>query len=169
VRKARLANPDDDDTSFPVREALRRGATNAMLTPLGSPAVKHDVPLGSLPTEILLLIVAGLRVRNLLALLSTCKTLRTTLMLDTDMLCRDIIKASYPHLLPYTVAGPYGDAETVWWGEQVALARGSDTPFPWLAYAHACKASPSMRNRERIWGIAKQFEAAARELGLIPE
>jgi hypothetical protein len=140
-----------------------------MLTPLAPPTTKCDYPLGSLPTEILLMITSGLRVWDLVALLSTCKTLRTTLLPNADTLCRDIIKASHPHLLPYTVAGgSYGDAEMVWWDEQVALARGSDAPFPWIAYARACKASASMRNRERIWGIAKQFETAARERGFIP-
>jgi hypothetical protein len=140
-----------------------------VLTPLVLPTTKCDSPLGSLPTEILFLIASDLHVGDLVALLSTCKTLRMTLVPNADTLCRDIIEASHPHLLPYAVAGPYGDAETVLWDEQVALARGSGAPFPWLAYARACKASASMRNRERIWGIAKQFEAAAREHNLIPE
>jgi hypothetical protein len=113
------------------------------------------------------MIASGLRVWDLVALLSTCKTLRTTLLPNADTLCRRIIKASHPHLLPYAVTGPYGDAETVWWDEQVALACGTGAPFPWLGYACACKASASMRNRERIWGIAKQFETAAREQGFI--
>jgi hypothetical protein len=168
VRDAGLANVDADDASFPVREVVQRGAQTAVLTHLSPPTTKCDSSLCSLPTEILIIIASDLRVGDLVALLSTCKTLRTTLVPNADTLCRDIIKASHPHLLPYTVAGLYGDAETVWWDEQVALARGSGAPFPWLAYARACKASASMRNRERIWGIAKQFETAARKHGFIP-
>jgi hypothetical protein len=46
--------------------------------------------------------------------------------------------------------------------EVKSLEKGDD----WWAYLQRCTASGSMRNRRRIWKVAKSIEAAAERAGV---
>jgi hypothetical protein len=120
-----------------------------------------------LPAEVLCTIGEQLSVPSILNLLRTSKYVREQMRPRINGLIGASIRKHAPHLLPYRVEGPYGPAEVEWWDAKVQEAQGQDTPFPWLSYARACHNSPSMRNRERIWGICKQLERVAREKDLL--
>jgi hypothetical protein len=152
---------------FPVSEAFSH-PLDLVSCPIG---VQSEFPgkrgLETLPMEVFCSIIKDLPLFSLLNLLRLDKRYRQKLQSSIDDLVGLWLKAQAPHLLPHRVDGPHGTDEVDWWDARVSDAGGAGKPFPWLAYVRACRRSPSMRNRERIWGIVKQIEQAAKELGLI--
>jgi hypothetical protein len=121
-----------------------------------------------LPADVVCAVSERLPVPSILHLLSTSKHIRELLRSRVNNLISTSIQKHAPHLLPYRVEGAYGSTEVEWWDAKVQEAQGQGKPFPWLSYVRACKSSPSMRNRERIWGICKQLERVAKKKGLLP-
>ena len=137
-------------------------------------------PLSALPTELLFDILRQLPIRALLALSSVSRNLRA-LLTEPAFLNQTIkiavLSGSEFWMLPVTtIAGEEERALHVAmeWLTTVSsdpdvLTTGSpfhSSAFPYLAFVHACYESDSMRNRQRLWNIVKQFDGLWRDYRL---
>lgn len=171
-----FVRPDD----FPVVHAfaLMRASSLPLLAcayPVPPPSATDDSTiltyqpptLEALPLDVLLLITSHLSLPSMVKLCSASHTLLNVLFPFLDSLARRCMAQSEPWYLP-----PHGKERTSF-HEQYKIARGPDTrdddiaAFPWFWYARACRCSPSMRNRKRIWGIAEQLQGVARKMGIL--
>ncbi len=138
------------------------------------------IPLiDTLPNELLLLILRELPLSSLLALSSTCRSLRALITEPSFMDCvlkEAILRGSLKWILPVSsfkneVQGCYTSLRL--WLSAVSGSCQSDgdlidsnvnallvsPQFPSVAFVRACWESDSMMNRKRLWGLVKQFEA----------
>ena len=139
-------------------------------------------PFSTLPVELLFDILQQLPIRALLALSSVSRSLRA--LLTEPAFLNQTIKAAVLSgsefwILPViTIAGEEERAKHVAM-EWLATASSSDhdvptstespfhsSAFPYLAFVHACYESDSMRNRQRLWNIVKQFDGLWRDYRL---
>ncbi|EJD49089.1 hypothetical protein AURDEDRAFT_112788 [Auricularia subglabra TFB-10046 SS5] len=141
---------------FPVREAFTEP-----LQLLSCDIRSEPSNLAALPWDILFLISQYLSLRDILALLALCTSLRARLADSIDSLAKQRL----------TWAVPLASGEQDRWDASLALVDASAwSPcfsFPWLSYARQCERSPSMRNRQRIWGICQQYERLAISHGVL--
>lgn len=134
-----------------------------------TPASQHPT-LETLPVDVLLLTCSHLSLSSMTKLCSASHTLLAALSPFLDSIARRHMAQREPWYLP-----PPDGQERAWFHEQCKIARSSDvrvvdnsiSEFPWFWYARACRESPSMRNRKRIWGIARQLLDVARDLGVL--
>lgn len=132
---------------FPIREAFEEPVHLMRCEARSLPAA-----FAALPLDVLLDIAEYMSLRDVLSLLSLCTTLRAKLAGCMDQLAR--------RCLTWAVPSVPGEQER--WDASLAQVDASlSQPFPWLAYARQCHLSPSMRNRQRIWGICQQYERLA--------
>jgi hypothetical protein len=132
-------------SSFPVRDATSHPANT----------------LSTLPVELIERITSYLETRDLLSLLATANTIRSSLLATLDKQAKRDINLHYPFFLPY------GDEEITIWNSELAAAGGGESTFPWFAYRWMCKEhSPSMLNRRRICRILKELERLAEDNGV---
>ena len=143
------------------------------------PTSRLSDPFSALPTELLLDILQQLPIRTLLSLSSASRNLRV-LITESSFLNQTIkatvLGGSEFWILPVTTLP--GEEERA---RQVAMnwftTASSDHPlttespfhspsFPYLAFVHACYESDSMRNRQRLWNIVKQFDGLWRDYRL---
>ncbi|OBZ68708.1 hypothetical protein A0H81_11058 [Grifola frondosa] len=171
-----LMNPD----VFPVKEAyaLGRRAGLAQLSQSLPENISKDVSSGKhtlsgLPFDILLLICHQLPLPSLLIFCTLCRSLLRALVLHLDSAVHASMKLYEPwHIPPPTGIFPKGHNQK-WFDEEhvaASASSGGDSaqPFPWLGYARACRTSASMKNRRRLWDVARQLEKLADERG-VPE
>ena len=139
-------------------------------------------PFSALPAELLFDILQQLSIRALLALSSVSRSLRA--LLTEPAFLNQTIKAAvlsgseFWILLVTTIAGEEERALHV--AKEWLATASTDrdvlltTPvspfyssaFPYLAFVHACYESDSMRNRQRLWNIVKQFDGLWRDYRL---
>jgi hypothetical protein len=114
--------------------------------------------MGSLPVELLTLIIQELDHDSFLALAQTSRLVRVLVMkpIILDALARQ-------QLWTRPGRGPASKAERDWWEEQMKVLKESHPEelgpgFDWR-YFKRCFSNPSMMNRRRIWYCAEQIEA----------
>ena len=137
-------------------------------------------PFSDLPAELLFDILRQLPIRDLLALSSVSRNLRALLTEPAflNQTIKDaVLSGSEFWILPVTtIAGEEERALHV--AKEWLAAASSDrdvlttespfhsSAFPYLAFVHACYESDSMRNRQRLWNIVKQFDGLWRDYRL---
>lgn len=123
-------------------------------------------PLLALPTELMEIILCYLPPKSMLSLISTSRTAYSRFHPRLDKLAYIWIREERPWYLP---VGPIdckeGDTEIVRWRDdwrKEADIGGEESDgnggIPWLVYHFACKRSPNIRSRERIWKIVLQIK-----------
>jgi len=137
-------------------------------------------PFSALPVELLFDILRQLPIRALLVLSSISRNLRA-LLTEPAFLNQTIKVAvlwgSEFWILPVTtIAGEEERALHVAMEWLATTSSGRDvlttgspfhsSAFPYLAFVHACYKSDSMRNRQRLWNIVKQFDGLWRDYRL---
>ncbi|KAH7924865.1 hypothetical protein BV22DRAFT_1012355 [Leucogyrophana mollusca] len=152
-----------------------------------------DVLFDNMSADVLLTIARDLPLPSYFALSATCKSLRRRLTGPVFLDCvlkKMMALGPLRWIMPIgTIAGETDRAFSIakeWLKPAISDDQGSDTgsnstvakddyaerhlfhstDFPALAFLHACFASDSMRNRQRLWGIAKQFEVLWRDFRL---
>ncbi|KZV97468.1 hypothetical protein EXIGLDRAFT_730684 [Exidia glandulosa HHB12029] len=134
---------------FPVHQAFSDGLK--LLDCPDRSSAGSLAPFQALPLDVLLAVTQHQSLRDVLSLLALCTSVRACLTPLIDTIARQHLPASaFPSAF-----------EQEWWNELVRKAGGQSRDFPWFSYARQCYQSPSMRNRERIWGICKQLEELA--------
>jgi hypothetical protein len=144
------------------------------------PTSHLSYPFSALPTELLLDIFRQLPIHTLLTLSSASRSLRT--LITEPAFLNQILKAavlagSAFWILPVTTIA--GEEKRAWSVAMEWLATVSsnndvsvtESPFhsslfPYFAFVHACYGSDSMRNRERLWNVVKQFDVLWRDYRL---
>ncbi|KDR71471.1 hypothetical protein GALMADRAFT_253776 [Galerina marginata CBS 339.88] len=137
-------------------------------------------PFSALPTELLLDIFRHLPIRALFSLSSASRSLRS--LITEPAFLNQVIKAAVLTgaefwVLPVaSIPGEEERARVVAMEWLSAVSPDHDVPiteppfhsasFPYLAFVRACYASDSMRNRQRLWDIVKQFEELWRDYRL---
>jgi hypothetical protein len=137
-------------------------------------------PFGALPTELLLVILSQLPIPSLLALSAASRNLRA--LITEPGFLNQVVKAavltgSAFWILPVkTIAGEEERAQHTAMEWLATVSSESSTfdvkspfrsaSFPYFAFVHACYESDSMRNRERLWNIVKQFDDLWRDYRL---
>ena len=137
-------------------------------------------PFNALPTELLLIILSQLPIPALFTLSATSRNLRT--LITEPAFLNQVIKGSVLEgsgfwILPVTtVAGEEDRARCTGmeWFATVSADNSAlvvESPFhsalfPYFSFVHACYESDSMRNRERLWKIVKQFDDLWRDYRL---
>jgi len=169
----------------PPKTILHTPFTRFDLTSSSTPSNKFD----SLPSEISFAILQYLTPSSLIALSTTCKSLRTILTdpaIMVHIFKEMIFKTDYlTWILPVKRQGRETEISIyvarLWLG-YASIGPGlslaelfesgflnadelpfSSPSFPYFAYVRVCFESDSVRNRRRIWGITKQFETIWRE------
>lgn len=137
---------------FPIREAFAEPFEPLLYEERSKPS-----PLTDLPIDVLLVIAHHSSLVDVVSLLAVCTSLRAKLLN-----CMDAIAKQH---LTWAVPAAFGEQNR--WDAMLGDAGASSEPFPWLAYARQCHLSPSMRNRERIWGICMQLEQLAISHGVV--
>ncbi|KDQ19414.1 hypothetical protein BOTBODRAFT_142968 [Botryobasidium botryosum FD-172 SS1] len=144
-----------------------------------SPSFESDepspTPFHMLPTELCLRILRTVPIQSILALASTCRSLRS-LFGSSEFLNRVVREAILERRGPLRwvlpVATLPGEVERANDAAQAWLRVGAGHPgtydggssafahpsFPYLDFLRACYDSDSMRNRQRFWDISRQFE-----------
>lgn len=123
-------------------------------------------PLLTLPTELMEIILCYLPPKSMLSLICTSRTAYGRFHPRLDELAYIWIREERPWYLP---VGPIdckeGDTEIVRWRDdwqKEANLGGEESEksreIPWLAYHFACKRSPNIRSRKRIWRIVLQIK-----------
>lgn len=159
---------------FPIQEAAETGRLGTFRVNIPEDT-KAPSSLEALPADLLLEICGYLTPREISPLLSVSKTLRGRIQPHLDPVIYRYIKADMPWLLP---AGPirfddnrFGREEVDRWiAEWCKVGIEEDDiehKAPWMAYVRECGFSLSMKNRKRIWGIARQLEQLAIQRGLL--
>ncbi|KAJ3563299.1 hypothetical protein NP233_g9026 [Leucocoprinus birnbaumii] len=162
---------------FPIEEAVRldRCLPSPMTPPSTntSPGQKNTFP--NLPVELILVIFSYLPPEDLLHLITTSSKLYRKFRIGINEYVYAWIQRESPWYLP---VGPIncegGDEEVVRWQSQWSAFMDLDVrtsgkkDLPWLAYHFACKSSPNMRSRERIWRIVLQIRALLIDAELYP-
>ena len=137
-------------------------------------------PFNAFPAELLFDIFRQLPIRDLLALSSVSRNLRALLtepaFLDQTIKVAVLWGSEFWMLPVTTIAGEEERALHVAmeWLNTASSDRDvltTDSPFhssafPYLAFVHACYKSDSMRNRQRLWNIVKQFDGLWRDYRL---
>jgi hypothetical protein len=142
----------------------------------------HHDHFGALPTELLLIILRQLRIPTLLALSAASRSLRALITEPTFLnhtIKAAVLGGSAFWILPIkTIAGEEERAQRIGMEWLAAVpSENSETvctlespfysaSFPYVAFVHACYESDSMRNRERLWNIVKQFDDLWRDYRL---
>ncbi|KAF5359564.1 hypothetical protein D9756_003321 [Leucocoprinus leucothites] len=162
---------------FPIEEAVKlneRSPPPANLSNTSSPLEASSKILG-FPTELIEMILGHLLPEDALRFMGSTRRLYRSFRAGLDRYTYTWIKQERPWYLP---VGPIdcqdGDEEVVRWqqgwkdlmGDDIQTSEGGD--LPWLAYHFACKRSPNMRSRERIWGIVLQIKVLLEEANLYP-
>ncbi|GAA6030758.1 hypothetical protein JCM8097_008859 [Rhodosporidiobolus ruineniae] len=145
--------------------------------PTCSPLTSASAPkasLASLPLDLLLHISSLLPLPSLLALALLCKSLRHTLLSSPStrsQLASSWLTTSGRFFLPlrpslggidFTKSDAVEERQVrLGKVETEKLEEGDD----WWEYLRRCKASGSMRNRERVWKAALSVEEAAEKIG----
>ncbi|KAF8801727.1 hypothetical protein BYT27DRAFT_7197720 [Phlegmacium glaucopus] len=130
-----------------------------------------------LPTEIRLEILRELPIRNILALSSASRSLRASITEPAflnQVIKEAMLRGSAFWILP--VAAIPGEMERAWevanqWLVMASSNRAREvqprkSPFNSPSFPFACYGSDSMRNRQRFWNIAKQFDGIWRDYRL---
>ncbi|PSR76742.1 hypothetical protein PHLCEN_2v8227 [Hermanssonia centrifuga] len=167
-------------------EAIDTTATTVFTTLPINPI--SAIPLiDTLPNELLLLILRELPLPSLLALSSTCRSLRALITEPSFMDCvlkEAILRGSLKWILP--VSSYKDEVQSCYeslrlWHPAVSESCQSDgdlidesdlnallvsPQLPRIAFVRACWESDSMMNRKRLWGLVKQFEAVWRSYRL---
>jgi F-box domain len=131
-----------------------------------------------LPVELLLVILGHLSLSSYLSVSATCKSLRSHLTAPgfIDTIIKTAIASGYLRWISPVDAmrGEVNRANEIFsqWRSVYSTKNpkepnpNSNVPnplllidFPRLAFVHACFRSDSMKNRKRIWGIVKQYDA----------
>jgi hypothetical protein len=132
-----------------------------------------------LPVELLLVILGYMSFSSYLSVSATCKSLRSLLTAPdfVDTIIKTAIASGYLHWISPVDAmpGEVNRANEIFsqWRcvYSTKKAKEPNEPnlnvsnpllsmdFPRLAFVHACFQSDSMKNRKRIWGIVKQYDA----------
>lgn len=136
-------------------------------------------PFSALPAELLFDILRQLPIRTLLAFSSVSRSLHALLTFLNQTIKAVVLSGSEFWILPVTTKA--GEEERALHVAKEWLATASPdrdvlltTPespfhssaFPYLAFVHACYESDSMRNRQRLWNIVKQFDSLWRDYRL---
>ncbi|KDR71955.1 hypothetical protein GALMADRAFT_253241, partial [Galerina marginata CBS 339.88] len=144
------------------------------------PASPLSQSFGAIPTELLLDIFRQIPIRSLLSLSSASRSLRT-LITEPGFLNQTIkaavLSGSEFWILPVAaIAGEQEQARNRALEWLATVSPDHDVPitespfhspsFPYLAFVHACYCSDSMRNRQRLWKIVKQFDFLWRDYRL---
>ena len=130
-------------------------------------------PFSTLPTELLFIILSQLPMPALLALSATSRILRahiTEPAFLNQAIKGSVLEGSAFWILPVsTLAGEEERARRTGmeWLATVSADNSSlvakspfhSASFPYFSFVHACYESDSMRNRQRLWNIVKQFDA----------
>ncbi|KAH9926084.1 hypothetical protein B0H21DRAFT_140838 [Amylocystis lapponica] len=166
---------------FPVVEAfaywrvslLANARSRSEATPFRSeiPTTNH-LTFDTLPIDVILDVCSHLSLSALFKLCLASRFLHATLspFISTGTFIRNWMAQHEPWYLP-----PPDGQERLWFNEQCQLALQDEKEIrdgdvlrcPWLWYARACGESPSMRNRARIWSVAKQLEELANATGYL--
>ncbi|OBZ69555.1 hypothetical protein A0H81_10510 [Grifola frondosa] len=165
-----LVRPD----VFPVAQAfvLSRQSGLAQLAREVSEHIAADPPapntLPGLPLDILLLLSSRLPLSSIVTLCTSCGSLLCALGPHLDAAVHASMKLHEPWHLP-PPAGMFPEGHDQKWFEEQSAAAAQDElqPFPWLAYARACRESASMKNRRRLWNVSIELERMAVEFGIL--
>jgi len=136
---------------FPLEATPEEMTTSLVLLGLSSPK-DNPAPIETLPFELLYAIILEGHLSSLLSLASASRSLYT-LILGSERDRNAIALAWIVKNAPWYIPVDCSDEET----PRSDLRRTSDT---WT-YLRRCRASASMRNRERIWRIVEQIEELA--------
>ncbi|EMD31412.1 hypothetical protein CERSUDRAFT_119793 [Gelatoporia subvermispora B] len=169
---------------FPVAEAIAQNGRSAQMRQIEHHTrrpvdVRPDArrfTFEGLPLDVLLLICSELTFAEILATSACSHRLFRTLSPNIDSVAyARLSRHERWYLPPEEDTGPWAhdrhwfeQRSAAAWAAQETLA-GRDVGerrFPWFEYAKACRRSPSMRNRARIWHVAKQLEQLACRYGL---
>ncbi|GAA6059212.1 hypothetical protein JCM10212_006605 [Sporobolomyces blumeae] len=150
--------------AFPLSPS---GTDSSRFTPFPReplPSAPARPTLSSLPLDVLTTLCAYLPLPSLLALASTNAILRRTVL--SSRVARAWLDIEGRCWLPHSVDFGVPDAK------KGSIPRLAHLPQPqmrvvdgdvgdWWAYVERCMASGSMRNRKRVWAVAKQLERVA--------
>ena len=130
---------------------------------------------GKLPIELLLVILGQTPLTSYLSLSSTCKSLRSFLITPdfADRVMKESIAHGHLRWLSPVDAMPsevdraneiFKQWISVYVPEELSFHLDARNllllpHFPCFAFVYACLHSDSMMNRERIWGMVKQYDA----------
>ncbi len=124
--------------------------------------VLKTVPLLTLPPELMETIIGYLPPESMLCFISTSRAIHARFCTRLNRLTYIWIRRERPWYLP---VGPIeceeGNTEIVRWRDDWQKANGRDggeEEIPWFEYHLACKKSPNVRSRERIWKIILQIK-----------
>ncbi|KAH8814491.1 hypothetical protein DL96DRAFT_1820676 [Flagelloscypha sp. PMI_526] len=122
----------------------------------------------NLPLDVLLEIVTGYTITEIYSLSTVCKSLRNLLTLEDALnprLRKVVLSGSLSWIRPCEMAdGEVNNAQEslATWIRHRELYPSKDpflSPhFQWIPFVYACLSSDSMRNRKRLWVMAKQLK-----------
>jgi hypothetical protein len=149
---------NDGALRFPIKLALDHRLSSF---PSRNATSQPSNTLSTLPVELIERITSYMETRDLLSLLATANTIRTSLLSTLDKQAKLNVNLHYPFFRPF------GEKETSTWNSELVTAGGDESTFPWFVYRWMCEEhSPSMLNRRRICRILKQIEILAEENGV---
>lgn len=164
---------------FPIEEAVemnRQRQPLRLLQPVtvesGGLGVSKSSALLALPLELTEMILCHLAPEDALHFVCSAKVLYGQFHARLDGIVCAWIQRERPW---YLSVGPIecegGDEEVEYWKEgwaQTIELDGVDyeKEIPWFAYYLACKKSPNMRSRERIWKIVLQIKDTLEDVGV---